>query len=404
MNGANENTAFRSILFLAGDVSGDFYAARLAEEIHARHPCWKLHALGGQNVAAAIKPTGGEWIADTGGCSAIGIAAVLSVYPRSHWLSAKMRRFVAAHQIDAVIMCDWGGFNCRHLRFFKRLGIPVLYYFPPRSWQRTGLPGLGIAPLVSRVATPFEWSARRLTAAGCEAEWVGHPLLESAHTPRQRVKLRQEFDLDADEKLVALLPGSRTTELNVLAPRMAAAAEMLRREHSAKFIVAVPDALAARARRFFPAAMRIVPGRAADALLACDVAIVKTGTATLEAAVIGAPQVAVYDFEWVRRIEWLLLWMWKKIPFVALPNIILQRMAVPELLGLDCRAEAIALSVGELLENEVQRGQMLAAYDEVRRLLGAALPVSATKRTAEMLDEMLGLRRETARGETALEM
>jgi lipid-A-disaccharide synthase len=123
--------------------------------------------------------------------------------------------------------------------------------------------------------------------------------------------------------------------------------------------------------------------------MACDAAVVKTGTSTLEAAVIGAPQIAVYDFGWIMRLEWVLLWMWKRIPFVAMPNIILERMAVPELLGPDSRPEAILIALKELLNNEVTRGRMQEDYREIRRLLGSKLEKPATLRVAEIIDEML---------------
>jgi lipid-A-disaccharide synthase len=120
------------------------------------------------------------------------------------------------------------------------------------------------------------------------------------------------------------------------------------------------------------------------------VAVVKTGSATLEAAVAGAPQVTVYDLGWASRFEWLLLWMWKKIPFIAMPNIILQRRLVPELLGLHCRPEAIAAAVNRLLGNQEDRLQMEEGYKEIRAHLGENLPFGASARTVEILEEMLG--------------
>jgi lipid-A-disaccharide synthase len=379
----------RSILFLAGDMSGDLYTSRLAKRLADRHPDWTLHALGGRHLGAAIEGTGGVWIGDTTNCSAIGICSVLTICLRARSLSNRLRRFVRAHPVDAVVLCDWGGFNCGQLNFFNKAGIPILYYFPPRSWQRTGNPGLRIAPFVTRVATPFEWSAQRLTAAGCRAEWVGHPLLESIEGERSREELRSEFGVGENEKLIALLPGSRMSEIKILAPRMAAAAEKLCSEHGAKFVVPLPGPMVEKARAYFPPAVKIMVGRAADALRACDAAIVKTGTATLEAVVAGAPQVAVYDFGWSVRIEWLLLWMWKRIPFIAMPNIILQRMAVQELLGLNCRPDLIAAAVGKLLQNNGERAVMAADYTEIRRHLGENLPLGATERAAEILEEML---------------
>lgn len=380
-----------SILLVAGDVSGDIHTARLAKTLRQRHPDWTLFAVAGAHTGGeAAKSPGGRWLGDTGDLSGIGIYASITMFPRARILSIRMRKFVREHRITVALLCDWGAFNCGQLQFFKKIGVPVLYYFPPRSWQRTGSGGLGIAPLVDRVATPFEWSAQRLLGAGCKAEWVGHPMLEIRRDAEERAALRREFGVAENEKLVALLPGSRLTEIKCLGPRMTAAAGILRKKIDAHFIAAAPRHRVGIVKKQFPDWVRIVSDRAADALFACDAAVVKSGTATLEAAVIGAPQVVVYDFPWAGRIEWLLLWMWKKnIPFIAMPNVILQRMAVQELLGFDCKPDAIAQAVAELLEDESKRRRIKADYAEIRQKLGASLPKSATVRAAEILEEMI---------------
>jgi|GEM_PF-131278 len=387
---AMEGSSRPSVLFVAGDLSGDAHSARLAERLAERHPGFILHALGGRSLGAAVQRTGGTWIGDTTNCSAIGLCSVLPIYLWARWLSFKMRRFVRSRPPDAAVLCDWGGFNCGQLEFFKQAGVPVLYYFPPRSWQRTGNAGLRFAPMVARVATPFEWSAARLTAAGCRADWVGHPILESVAEPGKRERLRREFEAGPGEKLVALLPGSRKAEVKVLGPRLAEVAAILSRERPVKFVVPVPEPLAERARAYFLPPIKILVGRAPDALLACDAAVVKTGSATLEAVAAGAPQVTVYDFGWAGRFEWFLLWMWKRIPFIAMPNIILQRALVPELLGLNCRPEAIAASVSRLLSNDEDRRSMEEGYREIRGCLGGNLPAGATDLTVKILEEMLG--------------
>lgn len=385
------NEPNKTILLIAGDLSGDINTARLAREVRGRHPGWTLHAIGGAHLGAeAQQSPGGQWLGDTRDMSGIGIYASLAMFPRARSLSLRLKKFAAENKIDAAVQCDWGTFNCGHLDFFKKSGVPVLYYFPPGSWRRTGRSGLGIAHLVKRVATPFEWSAKRLAAAGCDAEWVGHPMLEQPRDPARRAALRREFGIAENEKLVALLPGSRIAEVQCLSPRLAAASEKLREKSGVRFIVASPENRIAAVRKFFPDSVKIVAERAADVLLACDAAVVKSGTATLEAAVIGAPQVVVYDFPWIGRIEWLFLWMWKKnIPFIAMPNVILQRMAVRELLGLDCKPAAIAECVIALLNDETLRARLAQDYAEIRRQLGSELGKSGTLRTSEILDEML---------------
>ena len=337
-------TTKTSILLVAGDVSGDINTARLAKALRERHPDWTLYAVGGEHLGGeAEKSPGGKWIGDTTDLSGVGIYSSIRMYPRARKLWYSLKQFVRENKIDAAVLCDWGTFNCPALEFLKNAGIPGLYYFPPGSWRRSGRGGLGIASVAARIATPFEWSAQRLIAAGCKAEWVGHPMLEIHCDEEKRDALRREFGIGAGEKLIALLPGSRMSEINCLAPRLAETAEILRKTGGLHFIVAASHNRVESVRKHFPEWVKIVSDRAADVLFACDAAIVKSGTATLEAAVIGAPQVMVYDFPWVGRIEWLFLWMWKKnIPYIAMPNVILQRMAIRELLGLQCKPDAIA--------------------------------------------------------------
>jgi lipid-A-disaccharide synthase len=297
--------------------------------------------------------------------------------------------FVRTNPIDLAILCDWGAFNGRALRGLQALGIPTLYYFPPRSWQRDGDRGLGIVPYVTRVATPFEWSAERLRRAGADAEWVGHPSLENVRTAEERKEIRTRFGLKPNDVVVALLPGSRRSEIRVLAPRMAAAAAMVRARMAVQFVAVVPRELTEEAHSHLPSSVRIVSDCANELLLAADAAMVKTGTGTLEAALAGTPQVAVYDVSKIGRIEWCLLWAWRRIPFIAMPNIILQRQAVPELIGLNCQPKKIAEALLRLLSDQPAREKMLWDYALIRQALGSELPMTPTERTAQIVEEML---------------
>jgi lipid-A-disaccharide synthase len=383
-----------NLLYVAGDLSGDINTARLAREVLRRHPQWTLSALGGHHLRDAIAASsGGQYIGDTSGTGVIGFVSALSILPRVARLQKRVLRFLDTHPVDAAVLCDWGGFNSRLLPHLKRLGIPVLYYFPPRSWQKTGTGGFNIAPFVDRVATPFEWSAQRLKTAGCNATWVGHPLLETVLlTPRD--ELRREFGVAEGERLITLLPGSRALELRYIAPHVAAAAQLLSAQYAAtsplRFLVAVPEGATNAARRYFPSTIPILEGRSAHALSAADVAIVKSGTATLEAAVAGVPQVVVYDVPAPVRVQWVLMGMKKKAPLVAMPNIILERMAVPELITPNCKPDLIARAVTEILDDAALRERIHQDYLAVRRALGADLPGGATATTADILDEMLG--------------
>ncbi|MFZ4386744.1 MAG: lipid-A-disaccharide synthase [Chthoniobacterales bacterium] len=375
---------------MTGDMSGDVYTSRLAYRAAMISPGIEMHAVGGGNLGAAVECAGGTWVADSTAYSKIGIYSSIPHLLKGKLFQKQLCSYISSHRIDLAVLCDWGAANCRQLSFLKKKGIPVLYYFPPGSWRRKGRLGSDVVRYATRIATPFSWSAERFKKENCQAEWVGHPALESFSGDCKRADLRLEFGVNDEEHLVALFPGSRVSEIRALAPRLAAASRLIRNRVRVKFVVPVPGAaMMDVVRPYFPEALCVV-GRTRDVLTAGDVAVVKTGTATLEAAVSGTPQVAVYDFGWIGRLEWLLLWMWKKIPFVAMPNIILQRKAVPELLGLACTPEAIATEVLSLLENREKREKMRLDYREIRKLLGEQLPYGATDRTVNIILEMLG--------------
>ncbi len=375
----------KTLFVSAGDLSGDFHCSLLLAELLKRHPDWKICALGGSKIRA----TGAQMLGDTSELGVIGFASALAILPQTLRLRFRALRWLQNNRPDAAILCDWGGFNARLLPDLKRLGIPVLYYFPPRSWQKLGSGGLSIAPLCQAIATPFEWSARRLIEAGGSAQWVGHPILETARAAKSRDEVRAEFGVGESQKFIALLPGSRALERRVIAPHIAGAVEILRRRFDARFFVAATTGTTARLRKLFSGEVEIVENRAFDLLRACDAAIVKSGTSTLEAAVAGAPQVVVYDVPALLRAQVRLTGLLKKMPFVAMPNIILERGAVPELLGDDCRADKIAAALGEILENEERTARMRADYALVCQSLGENLPYTATHQTADLVEEMV---------------
>jgi lipid-A-disaccharide synthase len=379
-----------SILFLAGDVSGDVHAAALGRALLERDPTLTLHALGGRRLQEVVAQSrGGRFLADTTNRSAIGLLSSLQIYFKCRKLRDCLWEFVDANHIDIAVLCDWGAFNSRVLPGFHARGIKTLYYFPPRSWQRSGPQGLGIVPYVTRVATPFEWSAERLRKAGAQAEWVGHASMDNVPTAEERPELRRRFGVSPNEKLIALLPGSRRTEIRAMAKRMAGAADIVRAKLPSKFIAVTPPELAEEARKYLPDSIKIVTECAKELLRASDAAIVKTGTGTLEAVLAGAPQVTMYDVSPIGRFEWLVLWAWRWVPFIAMPNIILQREVVPELIGIECQPRKIANALMRLLMDETVRARIRRDYKLIHRALGSDLPKSPTERTAEIVEEML---------------
>ncbi|HVF85219.1 MAG TPA: hypothetical protein VM821_04500, partial [Abditibacteriaceae bacterium] len=182
-------------------MSGDRHTALVMREVTQRHPDWKLFGVGGQSMSES----GATIIGDSRGCGVIGLVPALMLVPRLLQMRGRVLDWVEKARPQLVVLCDWGAFNARLLQSLQSLKTPTLYYFPPGSWRKKGARGLSIAPFVSRIATPFEWSAKRLNEAGAQAEWVGHPILESvrplAQHSEERLQLRREFGVQNDGKL-----------------------------------------------------------------------------------------------------------------------------------------------------------------------------------------------------------
>ena len=374
------------IFLSVGDLSGDVHCAALVRELLKRHPDWQITALGGAATAAA----GAQILSDTSGLGVIGFSSAMKILPRSIRLQKRALKWLAQNPCDCAILCDWGGFNTRLMPGLKQLEIPVLYYFPPRSWQQTGDGGLQIAPECAAIATPFAWSAQRLNKAGGHARWVGHPILEQLKITTTRRDLRAQFGIADDEQLIALMPGSRGMELQYVAPHVARACELLKKPRRRFAVAAAPGATPAL-KRVFGAQSQIIENRTFELLRAADFAIVKSGTSTLEAAVANCPQIVVYDVPRLLHWQAALTGLRKKIAFAAMPNIIAGRAIVPEILGDDCHAQNIADAVRALLEDETKLDQMRHDYREVRRELGEALEQGATAATADMVETIVGV-------------
>jgi lipid-A-disaccharide synthase len=372
-------------LFLSvGDLSGDNHCAALVAELLHRHPEWKITALGGRGVAQA----GAEILGDTTGMGVIGFAAALQMVPRSLAFKRRALAWIANNRPAVAILCDWGGFNGRILAELQQMGVPVVYYFPPRSWQKTGEGGLSIVPFCQRIATPFEWSQKRLEEAGGNATWVGHPILERVHALPPRDQLRTQFGVASGQKLLVALPGSRALELRCIASHVAQSCAQLAGSNL-KIAVAATTGARARLQALFGPEVSVIEGQTLELLRAADAAIVKSGTSTLEAALVDVPQVVVYDVPPLLRAQVSLTGLKRKIRFVAMPNIIAEREIVPELLGEKCRPAHIVPAVSELLEDGSRSAHMRQDYDEVRAALGEGLPYTATSKTADLIEELV---------------
>ncbi|MHB8635704.1 MAG: lipid-A-disaccharide synthase [Fimbriimonadaceae bacterium] len=370
-----------TVFISAGEASGDAYGAALVEEMRrlAVDPLGiEVLANGGKRLAAVCD----HLIADTSGWGAISIAQALKVAPRIlaqvPTIAARVRR----HEANALaIPIDFGFFNARFARRAKAQGWKILAFVPPGSWRRDRQAKWAPA-IYDAVSTPFKWSAELLTKMGTpNVHWFGHPL-------KQLVRARMAaYSQGPRLEQIALLPGSRKHELALNLPLMAASLPDLPGE----FALATGTDAAAFMRRWKALAPnrndKVTVGDSAAVLLRSRAAVVCSGTATLEAALCRCPMTVVYSVSFAMCVEAVLLRL-KRPKFVALPNILLDRMLVDELVGIDAHAHKVRPSLAALVPDGPVRQRQLDGFDELDAQLG---PDDAITQTARLVLDMLGV-------------
>jgi lipid-A-disaccharide synthase len=364
------------ILVSAGEVSGDIAGARLARELGARRPAATLFGLGGPRMAEA----GVEVLVDTNGLGTVGISESFRVVPGLLRAFAALRARVAETRPDAAVLIANDVFHVALGRWLRAHGVPTLSYFPPQVWIWRSI-ARAFAPSFDEVLTSFPLEERVWRAAGCSTTFVGHYLGDALKpaTAAERQAARSSFGLDGSAPVVAVLPGSRKQEVRRLAPVLLEAARLLREgDPRLRFLLPVADprfepALRAEvARRGLEGAVVIAP-RSHDALRAADLALLASGTASLEAALLGTPMVIAY------RVAALTIGVVRSAialgliesDTVGLPNLVLGRRAIPERVQRRATGAEVAAAAALLLGDESARAGQRAALGEVARLLFA---------------------------------
>lgn len=380
------------IFVVAGEPSGDQHAAMLGEALLRRAP---VHLCGvGQQ---GMRQAGFELLYDSSDWGGIGICQSAGRYPRLVGRAHDIARWLVRHQPDLLVLVDFGAFNvwlARKVR--QRAAIPVLYYFPPRSWNRQASGYRRLAGVIDHWVTPFDWSAEILRREGLDATWVGHPVVDRIQPAPDRAALRRELGLDPDRPLLGLLPGSRRYEVGPNAPQMLGAARIMR-QHFPHLQVAVSvapsiprswlNAMVARCR--VPDA-HLMSGTA-DIARAADLAITSAGTATLDLAAAGCPMVVTYRGTLLMRTEEIFRRMRRLT--IALPNIIAERRIVPEIVAFQATAANLAATAMELLGDPERLARTRQELLALRERLGAP---GVSDRVADIALQMLGAAKRAA--------
>jgi lipid-A-disaccharide synthase len=371
------------ILVVCGEASGDAHASELVAALQARRPELTFFGMGGSRLQAR----GVELLYGAHEVSVMGITEVLPKIPRILQVMRGLAEAAAERRPACAILVDIPDFNLRLAARLKALGIPVVYYVSPMIWAWRRGRVKTIARLVDRMLCilPFEEAFYR--DAGVSARYVGSPVVEQVPAPASAGEFRQRLGL-APGPTLALLPGSRMSEIRRILPAMVGAARTLVQERPGLQVVVPVAPTVPRAeilQRFEGSGVTpvLVEGRAPEVVGASDAAIVASGTAVLEAGLMQRPLVVVY------RVSLVTYWVGRmllKVAHVALVNLLAGRRLVPELLQGDMTPERIAGEVRKVWLPGAPREQMLQGLAEVRGTLGSE---GAAQRAAEAVLELL---------------
>jgi lipid-A-disaccharide synthase len=373
------------ILIVAGEASADLHASRALEELRRLRPGLRAFGVGGPRLREA----GLEALAPAEEISVMGLAEVLPRIPRILGILRAMGRAAAERRPKAALLVDLPDFNLRLAKKLKKLGVPVVYYVSPTIWAWRQGRARKIARVVDRMLCILPFEERFYEGTGVSARFVGHPLAERP-PPGPAETYRRALGLGASRTTVALVPGSRPSELKRIFPAMLAAADRIRAARpDAQFVVPIAPTLAREQLAPYLDAHRtievkLVDGRTEEVVGASDAALVKSGTSTLEAALMLRPMVVVYKLSWLSYLVGRLL---VRIAHFALVNILAGRGLVPELLQRDASPERMAAEIERLLGDRAAREAQLEGLRAVRASLGEP---GAARRVAEEVVRAMG--------------
>ncbi|MDT8317684.1 MAG: lipid-A-disaccharide synthase [bacterium] len=378
----------KNVMIVAGEASGDLHASNLIRAVHEISPDISFYGVCGKMMREA----GAETLVESSSLSVVGIAEIIPSAGQILGTLRLLKRKLKEDRPSLLVLIDFPDFNLMLAAYAKKIGIPVLYYISPQVWAWRKGRAKKIARLVDRMAVAFPFETDLYKRHGLSADFVGHPLIDAVKVDRDKYVIRIELGIDEGKKVIGLMPGSRSKEINALLPPMLESAEiMASRSPEFEFILplahTVDRMLVDHYLSLYNVNVKVVEGMTYEVMHISDMAFIASGTATLEAAIIGTPMVVLYKASSLTYMigRYLVL---TNISWFSLPNIVAEREVVHELLQDEVNAgrmveEAFAILFGKGVSETMKKD-----LNEVRERLGGG---GASKRAANLLVEMVDI-------------
>ncbi len=356
----------KKLVIIAGEESGDQHAAKLLTAIQAKAPDIEVYGLGGKHLQAL----GMQCLMDLTALAITGVSGVLGHLSAIKQAFNIIQTKLKASPPDLVILVDYPGFNLRMAKWIKKnLNCPVLYYISPQIWAWKAGRIETIKRHVDHMAVILPFEKAIYEAAKVTVTYVGHPLTEELAKVPTLESCRAELGLKLDQKILAILPGSRKMEIT---RHMPVIVDALKRLPLQNLVLLIPVAKSLNPDildpylKLLPYPYHLVTGQAQIVAQAADAVVVASGTASLECAVLGKPSCIIYKSSW---LNYYLARRWMKVKYLGLSNLLMNRMLCPELLQMDCNSKELSKMMFLLLSNADFREKMIHDLNALKQLL-----------------------------------
>lgn len=360
------------IMISAGESSADLHGAALIQAARARGLDWSFFGLGGDRLTEA----GARLLAHMRDTAVMGLTEVLGSLRRILSIRSAMIRALKTERPSAVVLIDAPDFNFALARAATALNIPVIYYICPQVWAWRPARLKFLAANTSRRALLFDFEKKYYEARGVSADWVGHPILDELPPACKPDVAKTALGFNPAKRLLAVFPGSRRKVLARLAPAMLGAAGLLlEKDPDLQLVLSLADSIGTeflnnflnRAPDLVRERLRVASRQSHEILAAADLALLASGTSSVEATFLGTPQVVTYQ---ASRLSWFLGRRLISVSYASIANLVAGREVVPELLQEFSTAENMAAAAWPLLAGGVARARMIDDLGQVRARLG----------------------------------
>jgi len=374
----------KRIMIIAGESSGDFHSALLIQALKEINPDLNICGMGGERMRQA----GAEILFDIRELSIIGFTGVLTNFTKIQRRFNQLLAKIDQLRPEAVILVDYPGFNLKLAKEVKKRKIPVIYYISPQIWAWWKGRIKQIERSVDKMIVIFKFEQALYQDYGINVSFVGHPLLDIAQVTTSKDEFLNKLGLPDQNLTIALMPGSRKMEVERILPVLLESARIIKEKlPQAQFAVLkaadLPKEIFVAELKKYNLPIVLCENQTYNLLNASSFALVASGTATLETAIMQTPMVVVYK---VSFLNWLIAKSLIKVPFIGLVNVVAGKLIVPEFIQHQAKPTLIAQCVLEILNNPSSLTNVKNELKAVREALGTA---GASKRAAAAILEHL---------------